>query len=304
MTRATGRLRRVASILVAGAAPLFVPAPAIRAQDPAPLPAFVVAHPDDWQLFMGDVAFEQVASGTRVVFVYLTSGGADQPTPYWQARERGARASVYAAANAAESAPAEGVESSCAQVQVRGHRIQRCGHRNTVSYHFRLPDGNLDGSGFAVTQMQSMAKLRAGAMAHMAAVDSSTTYDGWNDLRETVRAVLADEATGAGPVALRLQCSDPDSTRNPGDHSDHVTAGRLVGEIAPSLEASVTRYAGYDIRNRPANLSVRAAMSKALVFMAYDRQRLLADGKWSAYAEDPPAYSAWLFRTYAQPEAR
>lgn len=300
MKRVSKRVR-LTVVLAAVTGRLLVFPSGAGAQQATPLSVYVVAHPDDWQLFMGDVAFAQVASGRRVVFVYLTSGGAERPSAYWQARERGSTASVYAAANARRSALAEGSESACARVQVRGHDIHRCSYRNTVSYHFRLPDGNLDGSGFAETQMQSLVKLRAGQIARIAAVDSSAEYDGWDELRETLRTALANEAKAARSTSLQLQCSDPDSTLNPGDHSDHMTVGRLVGEVAPSLKGTVTHYAGYDIRKRPPNLPVSAAMAKALLFMAYDRQRLIADEKWSAYAEAPSDYSAWLFRTYPRP---
>ena len=63
------------------------------------LEVFMVAHEDDCQLFMGDVAMGDFAlhaiqSRTRTVFVYLTAGDAGRPAPYREAREQGALASV------------------------------------------------------------------------------------------------------------------------------------------------------------------------------------------------------------------
>jgi LmbE family N-acetylglucosaminyl deacetylase len=49
---------------------------------PSSVTAFIVAHPDDWQLFMGDRVIQEIASKRRVVFLYATAGGADLPEDY------------------------------------------------------------------------------------------------------------------------------------------------------------------------------------------------------------------------------
>lgn len=263
-----------------------------------PQAAFVVAHPDDWQLFMGDVAVARAVAGRSVVFVYLTAGGADRTTDYWLAREAGTAASAAAAANFGGGEVAEERQDSCGWVRVRGHRLHRCHFRNTVSYHLRLPDGGYDGSGFAPTRFQSLAKLRSGAIARIDAVDGSAAYQGWDDLTTTVARLLAVEAAGARGEAMEIHSHDADEASNPGDHADHRATALLAGEVAEQRRAGLTRYTGYAIARRPANLPAPAAAAKTLVFMAYDRQRLLANAQWSAYTEAPAAYSAWLFRTY------
>lgn len=276
----------------------------MRGQNTAPVAAYVVAHPDDWQLFMGDDAFTDVSSGQLVIFVYLTAGGADRPPAYWRARERGAAASVYAAANFGRQVPAEGAESSCGTVDVRGHHIARCGYRNTVSYYLRLPDGNRDGTGFPATRSQSLAKLRTAPHVRIEAVDSSAAYESWDDLSRTVRSLVEMESSTTATSLLQLHSHDPDSLQNKGDHSDHLNTGLLAQDLASEIKAHLTQYTGYDIGNRPPNLPTAAVMAKALLFMAYDRQRLQANESWSAYAEAPKSYSLWLFRTYSRPAAR
>ena len=41
---------------------------------PGPIDVIVIAHQDDWQLFMGDVVARQARTGRQVVFIYLTAG--------------------------------------------------------------------------------------------------------------------------------------------------------------------------------------------------------------------------------------
>src|SRR6185436_8464913 len=98
-------------------------------------------------------------------------------------------------------------------------------------------------------------------------------------------------------TSMEIHTHDPDEISNPEDHADHIATAQLASVASHVIGAPVSQYVGYDSRNRPANLSVRDATAKMLVFMTYDRQRLLANEQWSAYAEQPSAYSSWLFRT-------
>ena len=263
---------------------------------------FVVAHPDDWQLFMGDVAVDRLSSENPVVFVYLTSGGADRSPQYWRVREIGSYASVAAAEDLDQTARSlvDRTPLSCAEVLVVGHRIHRCQYKESTSYHLRLPDGNADGSGFAPTQNQSLEKLKMGQIHDIEAVDGSAVYSDWSDLRDTVRQILVHEAAINHRDGFEVHTHDPDAVKNPNDHSDHMAVGLLVLDAAHGLRAKAIEYSGYDIANRPANLTSKAVSAKTLVFMTYDRQRILANETWSAYSEVPKAYSAWLFRTYGR----
>src|SRR5262249_1215128 len=162
-------------------------------------------------------------------------------------------------------------------------RIHRCVIGNSVSYHLRLPDGNLDGSGFAPTAYRSLSKLRSHGLSEIEAVDGSTRYADWDDLRDTVRDVMVAEAGGLPGRPFALHTPDRESSRKRGAPSDPVTTGQLVAEAVRDLPVSLTYFAGYDVVSRPVNLPVQGAASKAVLFLAYDRQRALADPKWSAY---------------------
>lgn len=301
MVKIRGRLRHlVAALVVAAGGCASVPPPGVPKSTPQHLTAFIVAHPDDWQLFMGDVAAAKSARGDWVVFVYVTAGDADRSVEYWQARERGSLASAYAIANSTPVRQSESSPAQCSSVIARGHSILRCTFCNTVSIFLRLPDGGYDGRGFDEANSQSLEQFATGRIGKLEAVDHSTTYRDWKDLTQTVEVLLSIEQTRLSSESMEVNTHDPDAEVNPGDHSDHSAVGRLVSEITASGGWPVAYYAGYSISSRPANLSIAQASAKMLAFMSYDRQRVIANGLWSAYAEGPASYSSWLFRTYGR----
>jgi hypothetical protein len=67
---------------------------------------FVVAHQDDWQLFMGDIVAKKIKAGDAATFIYLTAGDDGRDSLYWQTRERAALEStlLILGAKAADSA--------------------------------------------------------------------------------------------------------------------------------------------------------------------------------------------------------
>ena len=301
-SRMTTRLKLLMTLLLAMAgAALFIQHAGAFLHARQHLSFFVVAHPDDWQLFMGDVAVDRVASKNPAVFVYLTTGGADRSQQYWRVREIASYASVATAEDLHDAAKglADSVPLSCAEVMVIGHRIHRCQYKESTSYHLRLPDGNADGSGFAPTRNQSLEKLKRGQIRDIEAVDGSAVYHDWSDLRDTVRQILVQEAAAHHQDGFEVHTHDPDPMQNPNDHSDHLAVGHLVLDAAHGLPAKVIQYSGDDIVNRPPNLTLRRS-AETLVFVTCDRQRILANETWSAYSEFPKTYSAWPFRTYGR----
>src|ERR1700730_11848128 len=131
---------------------------------------FVVAHEDDWQLFMGDVVAERIRAGHSVSFVYLTAGDDGRDSLYWQTRERAALQSTRIAIgpDAADSTAVR-----CSTTEVLEHTIRKCVVANTKSYFLRLPDGKRNGMGYASHGYQSLRKLRGGKILAVNAVDGS-----------------------------------------------------------------------------------------------------------------------------------
>jgi LmbE family N-acetylglucosaminyl deacetylase len=248
----------------------------------------VVAHQDDWQLFMGDILTHRLSLGNHAVFVYLTAGDDGRDSVYWQTRERAALQSTRIAAAIPVTAPL-----ACSTVQIRDHWIRKCTVGNTESFFLRLPDGKRDGKGFARYGYRSLRKLRANPSSEMSAIDASTTYQGWTDLMTTVGAIIDRDS-----AAVTIHTSDPSIVRNPHDHFDHRMAGLLVAELRKQHRLGAMYYVGYALATRAANRSNSQTQAKTALFLAYDREMTAVNNKWSAYHEHPAFYSECMQRTY------
>jgi LmbE family N-acetylglucosaminyl deacetylase len=248
----------------------------------------VIAHQDDWQLFMGDVLTQRLNSGNRGVFVYLTAGDDGQDSTYWQTRERAALRATRIAGGIPLSEPL-----ACSVVSIRDHSIRKCTLGSTESYFLRLPDGKRNGKGFARYGYRSLRKLRSNPRSEMSAVDSSTTYRGWADLVATVGRI-----TDLDSSVITVHTSDPSIARNPHDHFDHRMAGLLVADLRQQHPFSAMYYVGYAVATRAPNRSSAQTQAKTALLLAYDREMTAVNRKWSAYQEHRAFYSQCLQRTY------
>ncbi|MGA8950886.1 MAG: hypothetical protein WB806_08950 [Xanthobacteraceae bacterium] len=230
---------------------------------------YFAAHEDDWQLFMNPNAFEDVLGrAAKTVFVHVTAGDDGLGTgnggrkyPYYLARENGAVNAMRFMADA-DRAP---IADSAGPMLFNGHPIYRVAYRNTIGYFLRLPDGNALGEGFAGTGFQSLKHLAGGDTASLAAVDGSTTYQGWSDLVATVREIIKYER-GRAPL-VQLNVADPDSRFNPADHSDHLMTAKAALDAAVDMDC-VRRafFVDYASSKLPANLTARERDMESAVF--------------------------------------
>ena len=135
----------------------------------------------------------------------------------------------------------------------------------------RLPDGNLDGSGFSAFGFQSIRKLETGQIPTITAVDNSASYNGWSDFYNTIQAIIQVEANGIQSQGFWINHPDTDTTINPGDHSDHVTTGQAVQamEIISSLNQAL--YIDYALSSFPPDLTGANFFWKSGMFAAYVR---------------------------------
>jgi len=253
----------------------------------------LVAHQDDWQLFMGDVIAERVRIGKPVVFIYLTAGDDGRDSLYWTTRERGALESARVAAAVA----ADSGFGQCSAANALEHVIRKCTVGNTESYFLRLPDGRRDGMGFASHSYQSLRKLRGNRITSMSALDGSTAYNGWADLLTTVATLVGE---GSADRTVTIHTSDPSVVVNPHDHFDHRMAGLLVAESRRKYGWSVVYYTGYALASRAANRSRDQARQKVALFQVYDAVMTRTNPGWSAYREHPAFYSECMLRTYGR----
>jgi LmbE family N-acetylglucosaminyl deacetylase len=267
---------------------------------PAPaLSVFVVAHPDDWQLFMNPAAFHAMNEPhEKAVFVHVSAGDAGrgvggEPTPYYLAREEGALRAIRFMANAANASAALGADTRPESVERAGHRVARHSYANAVAYFLRVHDGNIVNGDDYQEHPLSLQRLRSGASAETKAIDDSARYAGWSDLVATLEAVIAGERVSG--TALNLHIAELDEGLNPGDHPDHRAVAFAMEEVAARLPcARVSRHQEYATRDRKPNVTGEDYMIDVGTWAATASG--LSDGHAGSTWE--PGHNAWVGRDY------
>ena len=241
-------------------------------------PVFVVvAHPDDWQLFMGaDVYAYLREPRNRVVFVVTTAGDAGRGELHWKWRLNGAVLSVLRALPS--WSPYETAEPGALQITyetatVNGKRVLVCSiaDSNAASirmYLLNLPDGG-KGAGFA-PGFQSLSRLRRAELPLQALwpADEPPLYRDWDDFVAMLSGIIVAE--GAGEQAVPILSTDPDAARNPGDHSDHQMTSAAVAELAQRHAfLRPVWYCGYSNAAKPENLGDADANAQRAAIYAY-----------------------------------
>jgi LmbE family N-acetylglucosaminyl deacetylase len=271
-----------------------------RKTPPAPaLSVFVVAHPDDWQLFMNPAAFHAMNEPhEKAVFVHVSAGDAGrgvtgEPTPYYLAREEGALRAIRFMANAVNATAALGADSRPEAVDRAGHKVARHSYANAIAYFLRIHDGNIvNGDDFQEHPL-SLQRLRSGASAETQAIDGSARYAGWGDFVATLEAVITSEL--APGTTLNLHIAELDERRNPGDHPDHRAVAFAMEEVAARLPcARVSRHQEYATRDRKPNVAGLEYMIDVGTWAATASG--LSDGHAGSTWE--PGHNAWLGRDY------
>lgn len=251
---------------------------------------YVVAHQDDWQLFYGQQAYADLRMpNNRVVFIYTTAGDAGQSEAWWRAREQGALAAQALAGGSTST-----IESGTAMIN--GHRVATYENGAFVSYHLRLPDGNVNGAGFESTGNVSLEKLQIGCIPKITAVDDSTAYHGWEDFCATVGAIIDRELRPASVVNPWVNAADWSWNCSPRDHSDHKATANALRNVFCNRDCIFNRlwFVTYSTDERHANLSGEALQQKESVWLAY-RQKVeaLVDAEFLARE-----WAMWGARSY------
>lgn len=255
----------------------------------------IVAHADDWQVFLGDVIVDRIRDGRRPVFIYLTAGDHGRDSVYWRRRETAALQSTRVALGLSPS-----VSVHCDTLMVRAHEILRCGLGSSESFFLRLADGNRSGHGFARNGYESLRKLRSSRGSVLNAVDSSARYTSWQDLVATVTALVRMVADSSDEAELVLHTTDPSVRINPHDHYDHRIAGKLTEALLKANRWNGRYYIGYALATHAPNRTAAQRQEKLEVFSAYDHEMMRIDPSWSAYREHPSFYTECMQRTYAR----
>ena len=247
---------------------------------------YVVAHADDWQLFMHpNVYADLVDPGCKVILIIATAGDSGRDKEFWAAREEGSKSSTRFCL-----APVSGLSESSGNRQFNNHTVHYWSINNTTSYFLRLPDGNLDGNGFAACHFQSLSKFRSGQIDAITAVDNSTTYHNWTELVTTMASIIEIET--ADIPGRFIQYQNPDTTINPKDHPDHIATGLAVQSMSVTTTLHQSLFVGYSVRSIEDELTVNDLFWKAGMFAAYEKAVYDLCG-YSTLQEDPPLYVKW-----------
>jgi len=247
---------------------------------------YIVAHADDWQLFMQPNAFNDLASpDTKVVFIITTAGDAGADETYWLSREEGLKSSVRFCMS-----PIKKVSESVATRNFFEHSINCWSANSARCYFLRLPDGNLDGKGFATYQFQSLNKLRTGEFRCIKAVDGSASYDSWKDLCATLQSIIEFESKDISDIFINYL--NPDRVANPNDHVDHIGTGQAVQDMAIVSNLKQTLFVGYSVHTMQKNLAPADMFWKAGMFAAYEKAVCDISG-YSTLKEDIQVYQRW-----------
>ena len=247
---------------------------------------YIVAHADDWQLFMcPNVYNDLMASESKVVLIITTAGDAGMDQKYWTAREEGSKSSLKFCLNA--FADFSTLEDS---KEFNGHLIRYYCAGNAIIYFLRLPDGNLDGSGFESYHFQSLSKLKTEKINSITSIDRSTTYHGWTDLSATLEAILHEESKGI--VEKCLNYINPDETIDLNEHADHIATGQAIQYMKSIAAIKQVLFEGYSVSNKKNNLQGTDLFWKVGMFAAYDKA-VRDNSNYSTLQEGLIIYLKW-----------
>jgi len=230
---------------------------------------YIVAHPDDWQLFMGSQAYNDMQdTNSKVVFIYTTSGDATfrgnllPNLSFAQAREKGILNSIRFCSDVKSR-----VDSTCRTKPVIMHDrdVLHYRYKNVENYFLRLPDGCFS----AGYHGQSLEYLYKGKINSISAIDSTATYDGWQDVVDMLKYIIHKETDSADEIVLHIQ--EPEEQLNPGDHPDHRFTGvAALGAVDSMGNIKIYMHVGYDVNKRPVNLKPEEIAVKAGIFAVAD----------------------------------
>ncbi|MDB5279583.1 MAG: hypothetical protein JWR61_4538 [Ferruginibacter sp.] len=250
---------------------------------------YIIAHSDDWQLFMmPNILNELLDPACKIVLIITTAGDAGLSDSFWKAREEGSNSSIRFC-HAAFSI----IEESTGFKLYNGRTINYSVINNTTSYFLRLPDGGLNGDGFAYSNYKSISKLEQGSIHEIEAIDGSAIYYGWTDLVNTIATIINTESEKNANCTLNYL--NPSNIENPNDHPDHGSTGRAVqaGKISSFLKQRL--YVGYSLTNSAELLTNEDLFWKSGMMAAYDKAIFDKCG-YSTLKENVSLYINWCKR--------
>lgn len=249
---------------------------------------YIVAHADDWQLFMNpNVFLDLINDKSRVVIIITTAGDAGKEPEYWTAREEGCKSSVRFCI-----APHFFINECSDLREINQHRIHCWSTNNVSCYFFRLPDGNLDGNGFSATYYQTLSRLKSLGTLAIATLDHSTIYHSWTDFYSTLNAIINYERKGSDNIWINYL--NPDINSDSYEHPDHRATGQAIQAMETLPRFHQALFSGYACK-APESISSTNLFWKIGMLAAYEKAVFDMSG-YSTLKEDIVQYKEWCFR--------
>ena len=129
---------------------------------------YFIAHPDDWQLFMGAKSFDYIKQSRPLVFIYLSSGDSGRDATYWPLREKAAIESFKLVR------PNDVITEK--MTDFGDKKIYTVTVGNSINYFLRLTDGLYKGDGFPLYNHQTLLKLYKEKISTLKSLDGKNSY--------------------------------------------------------------------------------------------------------------------------------
>jgi LmbE family N-acetylglucosaminyl deacetylase len=220
----------------------------------------IVAHEDDDLLFMNPDLQTAIDQQKCLTTVFVTAGDSGASDSYSHERMRGSQAAYSYMYNLPDV-----WQTRQARLQDKSVTVATLNGAPRLSLIFlNLPDGSPTGNGFKSREHASLARLRYGMMTHLRPIEGQGSYD-----RDGMEQTLLTLMNRYQPQEVRTQ--NYSNNWHDGDHSDHHAVGYFTRHVFEQYNANATlvSYAGYPVRNYPANVAGSVLAGKEGAFFAY-----------------------------------
>lgn len=247
---------------------------------------YIVAHADDWQLFMFPEVFHDIRNdNVKTVIIVTTAGDAGMDENYRRAREEGCKSSVrLCLIDKAETAE-EGLVK-----KVRGRILRAWRMENVTCYFLAIPDGGISGEGFQVNRFESLKKLYDNEIEYILSFDGNAYSNG--QFTDLLRNIILSESADCNNKTIN--CPAFDVNENPDDHSDHWATGNFVKSCNLNEGFHYRFYCGYS-NEKKVLLPNTELFWKTAMFSAYHNTVLNMSG-YNTLSEGPLNYQDWCLR--------